>query len=203
MIRQFRRTRLIISVPRLIPHIVVLMCTDRTSIIRADLIRWAEVLDLEIPRSTAEFTLLMLELMTFMPEYRNVLYLRLGIKSRLISWLCPSVSTLQITPTQIGPGLFIQHGLATVVAARKIGANCSISQNVTVGFSNRTDSPTIGDNVSILAGAKVIGNVTIGDNVVVGANTVVIGDVPANVTVFGVPGRVLWASKRGGPGQDG
>ena len=140
--------------------------------------------------------MLLIELMTFTPEYRNVLYLRLGIKSKLISWLCPQLSTLQITPTQIGPGLFIQHGLATVVAARKIGANCSIAQNVTIGFSNRTDSPTIGDNVTITAGAKVIGNVTIGDNVIVGANTVVIGDVPPNVTVFGVPGKILWSSKQ-------
>jgi serine O-acetyltransferase len=186
---------MLISFPRLIPHVVVLMFTDKNSIIRADLIRWAEILDLKIPHGPVDFIVLLIELMTFMPEYRNVFYLRLGIKSKLFSWLCPSLSTLQITPTQIGPGLFIQHGLATVVAARRIGANCSIGQNVTIGFSNRTDSPTIGDNVTISAGAKVIGNVTVGDNATVGANTVVIADVPPNVTVFGVPGKILWSSK--------
>jgi len=173
-----------------------LMLSDRTSIIRADLLRWAEILDLKIPERPVDFALVMIELLTFLPEYRNVLYLRLGIKSKLISWMCPPLSTLQITPTQIGPGLFIQHGLATVVAARKIGANCFIGQNVTIGFSNRTDSPTIGDNVTISAGAKVIGNVTIGDDSTVGANTVVIGDVPPNVTVFGVPGKIVWNSKQ-------
>jgi serine O-acetyltransferase len=196
MKRRFRRFRMLISFPRLIPHIVILTLADKDRIIRADLSRWAENLDLEAPKNSIDFILLMTELMTFLPEYRNVLYFRLGIISVFISWMCRPISTLQIAPTPIGPGLFIHHGIATLVTARKIGANCSIGQNVTIGFSNRTDVPTIGDNVVISAGAKVIGNVTVGDNAIVGANTVVIGDVPAGVTVFGVPGKIL-VSKQG------
>ncbi|MHB8846860.1 MAG: serine O-acetyltransferase [Burkholderiales bacterium] len=101
------------------------------------------------------------------------------------------MSTLFIRTPRIGPGLFIQHGFATIIAAREIGDNCFINQQVTVGYSNATDAPTIGNNVSISAGAKVIGGIHIGDNVKIGANAVVVKNVPANVTVVGVPGRIV------------
>ena len=91
----------------------------------------------------------------------------------------------------IGPGLFIQHGFSTVIAARKIGKNCWINQQVTIGYANERDQPTICDNVKIHAGAKVIGNVTIGDNSIVGANAVVVKDVPPNCTVVGVPAYIV------------
>jgi serine O-acetyltransferase len=185
--------------PRLIPHIIVLLAAGEESIIWADLRRWAQQLYLDAPMRPAHFVGLMVELLTFKPEYRNVFYLRLGLKARLISWLAPQLSSLQITRRDIGPGLFIQHGLATLVSAEKIGANCSIWQNVTIGFSAPDASPTIGDNVTIWAGAKIIGRVCVGDNVVVGANTVVIDNVASNVTVFGVPARVVF---RTGPSSD-
>jgi serine O-acetyltransferase len=197
--RPFRRTRVLLSAPRLIPHIVILLMSKDKSVLRADLRRWAQQLYLDPPIRTAHFVGLMTELLTFKPEYRNVFYLRLGLKARLISWLAPQLSSLQITPRDIGPGLFIQHGLATLVSAEKIGANCSIWQNVTIGFSGPGASPTIGDNVTIWAGAKIIGRVHVGDNVVIGANTVVIDNVGSNVTVFGVPARVVF---RTGPGRD-
>jgi serine O-acetyltransferase len=63
---------------------------------------------------------------------------------------------------------------------------------VTIGYSNVTDRPTIGDNVKISPGAKLVGKVKVGDNAVVGLNTVVIANVPANCTVFGIPGQVIW-----------
>ncbi len=115
-------------------------------------------------------------------------YLISGSKSLLLSWMCPRLLTLKINEETIGPGLFIQHGVGTLISAHSIGANCWINQQVTIGFSNRTDRPTIGDNVRICVGAKVMGNTGIGDNSTVGANTVVIIDFAANITVFGVPG---------------
>jgi serine O-acetyltransferase len=130
--------------------------------------------------------------MTINPEYRNVFYMRIGGISRLISWLCPPMSTLQIGSSNIGPGFFIQHGVATLISAERIGANCWINQQVTIGFSDSMDSPIIGDNVKIHAGAKVIGKLTVGDNATIGLNTVVVADVPANSTVFGIPAKVIW-----------
>jgi len=99
--------------------------------------------------------------------------------------------TLYIYTKDIGPGLFIQHGFATIISAQKIGQNCWINQQVTIGFLNDTDRPTLGDNVTIYAGAKVLGNVSIGDNSIVGANAVVVKDVPQNCTVVGVPAYIV------------
>jgi len=88
-------------------------------------------------------------------------------------------------------GFFIQHGFATIISVEKIGRNCWINQQVTIGFSNDTDCPTIGDNVIIYAGAKIIGKVKIGDNSIVGANAVVVRDVPENCTVVAVPAYIV------------
>ena len=129
--------------------------------------------------------------MTFYPEYRSLFYYRLGVVGRRISFLCRPMPTLYINTKQIGPGLFIQHGFSTIISARKIGKNCWINQQVTIGYSNATDCPTIGDNVVINAGAKVIGDVKIGDNSIVGANAVVVKNVPENCTVVGVPAYIV------------
>lgn len=101
------------------------------------------------------------------------------------------MDTLFLASNSIGPGLFIQHGFATIIAAKRIGANCWINQQVTVGYSNETDCPIIGDNVTICSGAKVIGGVTVGDNAKIGANAVVVKSVPSNVTMAGVPAKIV------------
>jgi len=97
--------------------------------------------------------------------------------------------------TEVGPGLYIAHCTGVVVTRRaRIGRNCNLSQGVTIGVSHRGQrkgAPTIGDNVYIGAGAKIIGAVTIGNNVAIGANTVVTKDVPDNAVVVGIPGRVI------------
>lgn len=97
--------------------------------------------------------------------------------------------------TQIGPGFFIGHFGGIVVNKRTvIGRNCNISQGVTLGQVNRgalQGCPTIGDNVFIGPGAKVIGAITIGNNVAIGANCVVTKDIPDNAVVVGIPGRMI------------
>jgi serine O-acetyltransferase len=190
----FRRLRLIISSLRLMPHVVILLGA-KNSYIKADLTRWAEAWYLEKPGTLGDFVLLLLTFMTFAKEFRNIFYMRYGIKAKIFSWMCPQLSTLDISITNIGPGLYIQHGGGTFISAESIGDNCWINQQVTIGYSNRTDQPTIGNNVRIFAGAKIIGKVTIGDNATVGLNTVVINDVAPNTTVLGVPAKVIWSSK--------
>ncbi|MCG7841292.1 MAG: serine O-acetyltransferase [Methanomassiliicoccales archaeon] len=95
----------------------------------------------------------------------------------------------------IGKGFFIDHAVGVVIGETTIiGDNVSIFQGVTLGgvsTSKGKRHPTIGDNVTIGAGAVVLGNVMIGENVKIGAGSVVVKGVPPNSTVVGVPGRVV------------
>jgi serine O-acetyltransferase len=101
---------------------------------------------------------------------------------------------LDIVPSvAIGPGLYIAHPVGTVIMAHQIGSNLSITTSVTIGMRTVPQFPTIGDNVTIGAGARVLGAITLGDGVIVGANAVVLDDVPAGATAVGVPARVLLA----------
>ena len=98
---------------------------------------------------------------------------------------------------EIGPGLMITHGGVVIDGRVLIGRNCQINPWVTIGLSNSrklgfsVEGPTIGDNVHIGTGAKVLGPITVGDHVRIGANAVVVSDVPPNVTVVGVPAHAL------------
>ena len=85
----------------------------------------------------------------------------------------------------------IQHGFSTVIAAKSIGDNCWINQQVTIGYSFKEEPPTIGNGCIICAGAKVIGNVKLEDNAIVGANAVVTHDILENEVVGGVPAKKI------------
>lgn len=196
MAHSFRKLRLAVGAIRILPHIALLPVLDRNKLIRADIEAWAVRQDLPVPRTHWRRLALFAEFMTFTPEFRNVFYLRGGAPAKLLSFLCPPMATLVIGTRNIGPGLFIQHGIGTFLSAESVGRDLHINQQVTVGYSNRTDRPTIGNNVRILAGAKVIGKVTVGDNVTIGANAVVLSDVPSDVTVFGVPAQIVWRARK-------
>jgi serine O-acetyltransferase len=132
--------------------------------------------------------------MTRLPEYRNLFYHRLAASKLVLLFLhllCRPFPTLFITTKDIGPGLFLQHGFSTIISARKIGKDCWINQQVTIGYVAEGIGPTLGDNVSVYAGAKVLGNITIGDNSIIGANAVVVKNVPPNCTVVGVPAYIV------------
>ncbi len=103
---------------------------------------------------------------------------------------------IEIHPgAQIGKGLFIDHGAGVVIGETAIiGDNVTLYQGVTLGGTGKQQGkrhPTLGDNVMVSAGAKVLGSITIEENSKVGAGAVVLADVPANSTVVGVPGRVV------------
>ena len=181
----------VFSIFRLIPLMAVMLISSNRDTVHADLKRWAEVYHLPQPRSWVDRLFIFARLMTWLPEYRNVFYLRSGLPGKLLSILCRPLSSLHLGRTSIGPGLFIMHGDSTFVSANTIGKNCWINQHVVIGYSNETDCPSIGDNVKIYAGAKVLGKVSIGDNATIGANSVVLQDVPPNATVMGVPARII------------
>ena len=103
---------------------------------------------------------------------------------------------IEIHPgASIGPGLFIDHGMGTVVGeTAEIGRNCTIYHQVTLGGTGKDTGkrhPTIGDNVLIGAGAKVLGPVTIGNNTRVAAGSIVLHSLPANVTAAGNPAMIV------------
>ena len=95
----------------------------------------------------------------------------------------------------IGRGLFIDHGHGVVIGETAIiGNNVTLYQGVTLGGTGKEQGkrhPTIGDNVMISAGAKVLGSFTVGENSKIGAGSVVLSEIPSNSTVVGVPGRVV------------
>jgi serine O-acetyltransferase len=189
-----RRLLAVLFVPRVLPFYILYKLSPNRHAIDADVARWVECAHVS-PGLSMLVTLSWL--MLYLPEFRNLFYYRLkksavcNAMSYIFSPLYPKMSTLHIATPEIGPGLFIQHGFATIICAKSIGTNCWINQQVTIGFSNASDCPVIGNNVSITAGAKVIGNVTIGDNSVVGANAVVVKDVPPSCTVVGVPAQIV------------
>lgn len=119
----------------------------------------------------------------------------LFLLARIISQLSRHMTGIEIHPgAQIGKRFFIDHGFGVVIGETAIvGDDVLLYQGVTLGGTGIVQGkrhPTIGNNVVVGAGAKVLGNITIGDNSYIGANAVVIKDVPTNSTVVGVPGRI-------------
>src|SRR4051812_18619368 len=115
---------------------------------------------------------------------------------RVLAYLSRAVTGIEIHPAaRIGEGLFIDHGLGVVIGeTAEIGDGVTLYQGVTLGgtgFATGKRHPTIGDDVTVGSGAKLLGPVTIGDGAKVGANSVVITDVPPRSTVVGNPGHVV------------
>ncbi len=116
--------------------------------------------------------------------------------ARLVSQRCARKTGIEIHPgAKIGKGFFIDHGHGVIIGETAIiGDNVTLYQGVTLGGTGKEQGkrhPTIGDNVMISAGAKVLGSFTVGANSKIGAGSVVLEEVPPNSTVVGVPGRVV------------
>lgn len=115
---------------------------------------------------------------------------------RYLSEITREITGIEIHPgAKIGKDFFIDHGSGVVIGeTAEIGDNVTIYQGVVLGGTT-TDPvkrhPTLGNNIVVGTGAKLLGPITIGDNVKIGANSVVVGDVPPNSVVVGVPGRII------------
>ena len=121
---------------------------------------------------------------------------------RIISQLTRFFTGIEIHPgAKIGQGVFIDHGMGVVIGeTAEVGDNVTIYQGVTLGGTGKEKGkrhPTIGNNVFIGAGAKILGSIKVGDNVKIGAGSEVTKPVPSNTTVVGVPGKVV--SRHGQP----
>ncbi len=130
-------------------------------------------------------------------RFANFLYrIHLKLLARIVSQCSKIFTGIEIPPAaKIYPGVFIDHGSGVVIGETTVvGDNCVLYQGVTLGGTgNETGKrhPTLGNNVTVGTGAKVLGNIRIGNNVKIGGNSVVVKDVPDNCTVVGVPGRII------------
>ena len=116
--------------------------------------------------------------------------------ARFVSQVARLFTGIEVHPgAEIGRRLFIDHGMGTVIGETAIvGDDVTLYQGVTLGGTGKEKGkrhPTVGNNVSIGSGAKLLGNITIGDNCRVGAGSVVLRSVPANSTIVGVPGHIV------------
>jgi len=143
-------------------------------------------------------------LLTYPGFHAIVLYRISHILHRLQIPLIPHIIMLigriltgvEIHPAaKISGGLFIDHGFGVVIGeTSEIGKNVTLFQGVTLGGTGKETGkrhPTIGDNVVVGAGAKILGSITVGNDVYIGANAVVLHPVPDDCTVVGVPGRCV------------
>lgn len=132
---------------------------------------------------------------------------RIPMLPYLVSFISRSITGVEIHPgAEIGDGIFIDHGSGVVIGeTSQIGRNVTLYQGVTLGgtgFQLGKRHPTVGDNVTIGSGAKLLGPLTVGDNAKIGANTVVVEDVPADSTVVGNPGHPVRVEGRKVEGPD-
>lgn len=139
------------------------------------------------------------------PSFKAMVHYRLAHKlyakehffwARYVSQRAVRKTGIEIHPgAKIGKGFFIDHGNGVIIGETTIiGDNVTLYQGVTLGGTGKEQGkrhPTLGNNIMIGAGAKVLGSCTIGDNSKIGAGSVVLSDVPPGSTVVGVPGRVV------------
>lgn len=132
----------------------------------------------------------------------------LRFPARALSQLTRWLTGIEIHPgATIGPGLFIDHGMGVVIGeTAEVGADVMMYHGVTLGGTTLNKGkrhPTIGDRVTIGAGAKILGPIVVGDDSRVGANAVVVRPVPANSVVVGVPGQIIKRSDKAAQNGNG
>ncbi|MHB8742617.1 MAG: serine O-acetyltransferase [Sulfuricaulis sp.] len=147
----------------------------------------------------------MLEVLTTYPGVHALVFHRLAHRlwgwnlkwlARLLSQLARWLTGIEIHPAcKIGRRFFIDHGMGVVIGeTAEIGDDCTLYHGVTLGGTSWRKGkrhPTLGNNVVVGAGAKILGPITIGDNARVGSNSVVVKDVAPGATVIGIPARVI------------
>jgi len=184
-LQMIRLALLILRLARCWPIYALYRLSPARKVLDGDIERWRSREKVSWSGALAFFALMGHE------GFRSVVYYRIP-EARFFRWLAGAgVPALYINTPDIGPGLYFQHGFATIVHARSIGRNCFINQQVTVGFHGEEHAPVIGNNVSIRAGAKVIGELTVGDNAIVGAGAVVTKSVPPDCVVVGNPAYIV------------
>ncbi len=182
---------LLLNSIRCIPHLIMYYFHKNRSIIRVDVKRGLKNMEKEFKDPLG-----LLYLLTFCKEYRNLFYYRTRPLSSLLNLICPQMSSLHIHSKNIGEGFVIVHGVASEIGPESLGKNCTIYHQVTIGGATNYGAPVIKDNVTVYAGAVVIGKITIGNNVVIGANATVFSNIPDDCTVLPGTSKIMRWKKR-------
>ncbi len=191
---KFKRVLAFFNYPRTLPVYLCALASKQKHLIKADITRWKEIdgINYNFFESLNWF-------LTYKKEFRNLIQHRFKKPSAsAISYLhfiiarilWKPLETLYIFTPEIGGGLYIQHGFSTIITARKIGENCRIYQQVTIGYKKDV-CPILEDNVSVTCGAKILGDVTAHSHSLIAAGAVVVKDVPEKAIVAGVPAKVI------------
>ena len=181
----------VLNYPRTFPVYLCALCSPQKHLIKKDIARWNKINGIRMG-----FFKSINYYMTFKKEFRNLLLHRFRHPSPsffpfiIARMLWKPLDSLCLYTQDIGGGLYIQHGFATTIGAKRIGENCRIYQQVTVGFKG-DESPVLEDNVSVACGAIVLGGITMHAHSLAAAGAVVLKDVPEKAIVAGVPAKVI------------
>ena len=185
-----KKLYLYLNIPRLLPFFFCYLFSSNKEIIIGDLEAFRNY---GVNRKSYNKVFSIFAFLLFIKEYRNIFLFRQNIFfKKFLAIFCKPLSSLYIVTSknQIGKGLLIVHGFSTIINAEKIGDYCSIYQQVTIGYG-KGGKPTIGDNVTIYAGAIIIGNITIGNNCIIGAGAIINKSIPDNSTCVGSSFRII------------
>lgn len=194
MTNRSKRLLAMINYPRTFLVYLCVLSSRQKHLIEMDVKRWSE-----IDQTNLGFFQSLNWYMTYKKEFRNLIQHRLKYPSHspatlvhylIARMLWKPMESLYIYTKDIGGGLYIQHGFATIISAKKIGQNCRVYQQVTIGYKGDL-SPVLEDNVSVTCGAKVLGDVTMHSGSLAAAGSVVVKDVPENAIVGGVPAKII------------
>lgn len=169
--------------PLLLPHLLCYLCSGNCKVIDEDMAAWSSYrIGL---KGKGRFNELV-SLLVNQKDFRTQFYLRIGKARVFLRLLLPDIKCYSFEGCEIGGGWVLMHGFGVVLnGGAKIGKNCTMYQGVTVGTIDMKTFPTIGDDVFIGAGAKILGDVKVGNHVKIGAGAIVVNDVPDNCTVVG------------------
>ncbi len=175
---------------RLLPHLLVFYTSKQKELMKYERDIWLK--EYRLSKRGLRGLLLLLN---SLPEYRSLFYFRTG--NKWLSVFAKGQNNLEFyTPSEnIGRGLMIWHGFSTVINVRKMGEDCQVWQNVTIGkrkpHSDVDDRPIIGNGVKIAAGAVVVGDITVGDFATIGAASIANRDVPSGTLVVSQSSRYI------------
>lgn len=171
----------------LLPHLVVYAFSKNKAEIDMDMERWKNARNIKGSKISV-----LLKALTNSPDFRTVFYFRnRGLVCKLLNIYCRKEHNFRIDiNTKLAGGILTAHPYATILNAETIGENFYVNHLVTVGEINGK-KPIIGKNVSVNAGAIIIGDISIGDNCIIGAGAVVVKSIPNNCVVVGNPAKII------------
>lgn len=181
-------------------HLLLYRRSPARETIAKDLPRWIKFINPAFSGFSTIQALAWLLNTETLKEFRNLFYYRIGRPATIVDRVLLTAAkssheprnTISIRVPSIGHGFVIKHGYNVIINAERIGVNCLVFQDVTIGpkmFGGGL--PILGDHVHVSVGAKVLGPITIGDSSVIGANSVVTKDLPPHSMAMGVPVRAI------------